>query len=97
MPGEIRKIAAFLDIKIDEATFPTIVEHCTFDYMKANHAKIEAIKDSLFQGQFFNKGTNGRWKELLTQADCEEYEAQAVKELGTEAAHWLKTGQFLNS
>ena len=29
MPGEIRRIADFLDIPIDEARWPAIVEHCT--------------------------------------------------------------------
>lgn len=28
LPGMIREIAAFLDIKIDEEMFPEIVEHC---------------------------------------------------------------------
>ena len=93
MPGEIRKIAAFLEIPIDESTFPTIVEHCTFEYMKSNK-DIEGIKEFLFQGNFFNKGTNGRWKELLSQADCEEYERKAIEEVGQEAADWLKTGQL---
>jgi aryl sulfotransferase len=31
LPCEIRRIAAFLDIPIDEARFPAIVEHCSFD------------------------------------------------------------------
>ena len=34
MEGEIRRIAGFLEIDVDEATWPAIVEHCTFDYMK---------------------------------------------------------------
>ena len=33
--GPIREIAAFLAVPIDEAKFPAIVEHCSFDYMKA--------------------------------------------------------------
>jgi aryl sulfotransferase len=35
MPGEIRKIAAFLEIDIDESKWDTILHHCSFDYMKA--------------------------------------------------------------
>src|SRR3546814_1948914 len=36
MPGEIRRVAAFLDIAIDESRWEAIVEHCSFDYMKAH-------------------------------------------------------------
>jgi len=66
LPGEIRRIAAFLEIPIDEAMFPTIVEHCTFEYMQADKT-IETTKQQSFKGAFFNKGVNGRWRDLLTK------------------------------
>ena len=34
MEGEMRQVAAFLDIPIDESKWEKIVYHCTFDYMK---------------------------------------------------------------
>ena len=34
MPGEIRKIAAYLEIDIDESKWDLMVHHCGFDYMK---------------------------------------------------------------
>ncbi len=43
MPGEIRRIAAFLEIDIDEAHWPAIVEHSTFDYMKANADTLSTV------------------------------------------------------
>ncbi len=36
MPGNIRKIADFLEIEVDEQTWPAILEHCSFDYMKTH-------------------------------------------------------------
>lgn len=63
LPGSIRAIAEFLEIPIDEANFPAIVEHCTFDYMKA-HAELSAPAGGNFwEGgakTFIYKGTNGR-------------------------------------
>ena len=35
LPGEVRKLAAFLEIDVDDAKWPTILEHCSFDYMRA--------------------------------------------------------------
>ena len=42
---------------------------------------------------FINKGVNGRWRDVLTPAECEEYERRAAAELGPECARWLATGE----
>ena len=34
MEGQMREIAAFLDIPIDESRWDMIIHHCSFDYMK---------------------------------------------------------------
>lgn len=98
MPGEMRKIAAFLEIPIDESKWDAIVEHCTFDYMK-EHADLAApLGGIVWEGggkTFINKGTNGRWKDTLTPEDIAKYEAKAVEELGEVCAHWVATGEGL--
>ena len=91
----IRGIAAFLEIPIDEAKFPKIVEHCTFDYMKA-HADMMAPRGGIMWNggakTFINKGTNGRWRDTLSAAEIAAYEDKAVKELGPACAKWLAQG-----
>ena len=68
--------------------FPAIVEHCTFDYMKA-HAELAAPLGGMFwEGgarTFINKGTNGRWRDTLTPEDIQAYEAKAPPSLGRNA------------
>jgi aryl sulfotransferase len=34
MPIEIRRIAEFIDIPINQRNWETILKHCSFDYMK---------------------------------------------------------------
>ena len=95
MPGQIRRIAAFLDIPIDESTWEAIVEHCSFDYMKANATKSVPLGGLFWDGgsqTFIHKGQNGRWRDLLTAEDCAAYESKAVAELGEDCARWLATG-----
>jgi aryl sulfotransferase len=41
---------------------------------------------------FIHKGVNGRWADTLTAADCAEYEARALAELGADCTRWLATG-----
>lgn len=92
MPGEMRRIASFLDIPIDETRWPDIVEYCTFDWMKQNATKSVPLGGAFWDGgaeTFINKGVNGRWADTLTAADIVEYEARTVRELGPECAHWL--------
>lgn len=95
MRGEIRRIAAFLDIPIRDESWENIVEHCSFDWMKSHGPSLVwSAEDTLKNGSdsFIHKGTNGRWKDLLTEEDCSVYEKRAVHELGEECAEWLRCG-----
>jgi len=96
MPGEMRRIAQFLDIPIDEARWTDIQEYCSFDWMKKNAARSVPLGGAFWDGGaevFINKGTNGRWIDTLTAQDSAEYEARAEKELGVECARWLANRQ----
>ncbi len=98
MPGEIRKIAKFLEIPINEEKWPAIVEHCSFDYMKENGAPAAPLGGAFWDGgakTFIHKGTNGRWHNMLTEEDIAKYEAKALEELGEDCANWLATGKGL--
>ncbi|ABS63918.1 sulfotransferase [Parvibaculum lavamentivorans DS-1] len=99
MEGEIRRLARFLDIEVDETRWPAIVEHCTFDYMKKHADKSAPLGGLLWEGgasTFINKGTNGRWRDVLSAEECANYEALAREKLGAECAHWLMTGEGLD-
>jgi aryl sulfotransferase len=94
MPGQIRRIAEFLEIEVDEDRWPTILEHCSFDYMK-RHAELAAPLGGVFwEGgarTFIHKGTNGRWRDVLSREECRRYEQLALEQLGADCAAWLAT------
>ena len=95
LPGSIRRIAGFLDIPINPERFPTIVEHCGFDWMKAHATNATPLGGKPWDGgaaTFIHKGTNGRWRDILTAEDNARYEAAALRELGEACAAWLKDG-----
>jgi len=96
MPAEIRLLAAFLDIPINEDKWDDILLHCSFDYMKANATKSVPLGGAFWDGgaqTFIHKGVNGRWREVLSEEDILRYEQRAAAELGGECAHWLQTGE----
>ena len=96
MPGQMRRIAEFLDIPIDETQWEKTLEYCSFDWMKRNATKSVPLGGAFWDAGaqvFINKGTNGRWTGTLTSEDVAAYEARAVQELGPECARWLATGE----
>ncbi|WP_425409698.1 sulfotransferase domain-containing protein [Hyphococcus sp.] len=96
MPGEIARIAEFLEIDVGEETWPAILEHCSFDYMKNHAEKIVPLGGEPWKGgakTFINKGSNGRWRDMLPAGDSARYEARALEELGEDCAHWLQYGK----
>ena len=95
LDGEMRRVATFLDIPIDERLWPTIMERCSFDYMKAHSSSIMPIlEDFLRDGakSFIYRGTNGRWRDVLTKDDIALYEREARAQLGDACAAWLAAG-----
>ena len=97
LEGTMRKIAAFLDIPIDESKWDLMVHHCGFDYMKKNATLSTPLGGVIFTGgadSFIFKGINDRWRDTLNKADIEAYEARALVEVGPECANWLATGMF---
>ena len=96
MPGQMRRMAQFLDIPVDEAQWQNILEYCSFDWMKKKATKSVPLGGAFWDGgaeTFINKGTNGRWVDVLSEEESAEYEARAVSELGAECARWLANGE----
>ena len=96
MPGEMRRIASFLHIPVDEARWAIMLEHCSFDWMKANATKSVPLGGAFWDAGaeiFINKGVNGRWSDTLSPQDKTEYETRAVQELGPDCASWLAAGR----
>lgn len=100
MPGEIRRIATFLDIDVDETQWSTIFEHCSFEYMKQNADSFSDYFKNLFDGglrNFIYKGTNGRWKDVLDREEIEKYERISKENLTSDCERWLATGETIGS
>ena len=100
MEGEIRRIARFIDLSVEELNWDTILEHCTFNYMKSHADQSVPLGGMFWEGgakTFLHKGTNGRWRDILSEEDSQRYEQKTKAMLGEACSHWLKTGEMLNS
>lgn len=95
LEGEMRKVARFLDIEVPERLWPGLVEQASFETMKANAETLLPTIDGIFAGgakSFIHRGTNGRWREVLSAAELRECDAAVARSLTPDCARWLEHG-----
>lgn len=96
LAGEMRRIAGFLGQAVPEELWPRVVERCTFESMRARGAEIAPF-DFVFEGgaeSFLFKGTNGRWRDVLTESELARYARRVAELLPPDAAAWLEHGSL---
>ena len=96
LPGEMRRLGNFLGIGIEDTAFPVMLRHCRIDYMREQSEKLPAYTRIFTRGasNFFHAGTNGRWKDVLTEEEIARCDAIAARELPADCARWLRTGEL---
>ncbi|MDA0823433.1 MAG: sulfotransferase domain-containing protein [Proteobacteria bacterium] len=93
---EIKRIADFLSIVVDAKKVADVVDRVSFNRMQKDFDDIMPIAPMIWQNgaaTFMNKGTNGRWKEVLNDQDLVLYEDAIKKVLSEDAAKWLANGR----
>ncbi len=96
LDGEMRRIAAFLGQVVPEDLWPSVVERCTFESMRARGDEIGPF-EFVFEGgsnSFLYKGTNGRWRDVLTGDELALYHRRVSELLSPDAAEWLEHGSL---
>ncbi len=97
LEGEMLRVAAYLEIEPADDAWPRLVEACTFGSMKERAKKIMANAELGFVGgtdTFFYKGTNQRWKGVLSDDDLALYPEALERTLSPEAGEWLEKGRL---
>jgi len=95
LSAEMHRIAEFLGIDVPKALWDDVVDRCTFESMRTHSDKVGPF-DLMFEGGadgFLFKGTNGRWRDVLTDDELTRYHAQARALLPADAVAWLEHGR----
>ena len=95
LEGEMRRVADYLGIEVGEEAWPRVVRAATFESMKENAAQIVPLAEMGFQGgaqRFIYKGTNQRWRGLLTDEELALYPEAVKRTLPPDAGAWLEQG-----
>lgn len=99
LAGEIQRIADFLQIPLNAEALPAIIQAVSLETMRdeAVHAESADPNRSPVWKEgaknFFFKGTNGRWKDVLTPEELALYEEKATRLLTPECRAWLEQGR----
>jgi aryl sulfotransferase len=98
LDAEMRRVAAFLQVDINEAVWPSLVRAADFKEMQTRGEAITPGANRLFgEGgvrRFFNKGTNGRWRGIPTDDDLASYDAKVREKFSPGLAAWLEGGRL---
>jgi aryl sulfotransferase len=95
LAGEMRRVADFLDVSVPAAKWPAVVDRCTFESMRSRGAELGEI-ERFFEGgvrSFIFKGTNGRWRDVLTADELAAYASRVAEVLPPAAGVWLERGR----
>jgi hypothetical protein len=93
LEGQMRQLAALLEIPVPEPAWPELVQAATFASMRASAEKITGVTGD---GQllksataFFRRGGSGSGQELLTEAELEHYYARTASLAPADMLRWL--------
>jgi aryl sulfotransferase len=92
LPSEVARVAEYLEIEVTDAEVQEIAHATTFGNMKSNADQL--LPATKRADLFLNKGTNGRWRTMLTDADLLLYKEarQRALNMGVEkdCLNWLE-------
>jgi aryl sulfotransferase len=94
--GEMRRVAAFLDIEIPESLWPRLDDAASFESMQRDGEALIPLAHSLWEGGpkcFLNKGTNGRWRDCVAPEDLALYQSRLDAEVSPALGRWIEHGR----
>lgn len=96
LAGEIRRIADFLTIPLTDETLSPILDAVSLDAMREREGRLNPALQGIWKEgakTFFFKGTNGRWKDVLSADELQLYDETAAKVLTPDCRAWLERGR----
>jgi aryl sulfotransferase len=95
LEGEMRHLAGVLDIPIDEAAWPGLVEAARFGTMQAHADDLAPgahLGEWTSNRAFFARARLGAWRDILSPANQALYTELAPKRVGPDLQAWLEGG-----
>jgi aryl sulfotransferase len=98
LEAEIGRIARFLEFKLESELLARIVEAASFETMRAQgDVLLPTMAQSWDHGarRFLYKGTNDRWRDVVSEADLSDYAELVKANFSPGLAAWLEHGRLV--
>ena len=95
LEGEMRRLAARLDIKVPDDRWPELVEAATFGEMRRRADVVAPDTANRIWKRttgFFHRGTSGQWRDVVDDETLAHYAARVRKLAPPDLADWLHRG-----
>ncbi len=96
--AEMRRVAAFLGIEVPESLWPRLVEAAGFEAMQRDGDALIPMAHALWDHgprRFLNKGTNGRWRDVVAPEHLAAYDERVRREFSPGLARWVEHGRLV--
>ena len=96
LDAELRRLAAFLDVPVDEARWPSFLEAASFAAMRERADELAPgghIAEWRSNRDFFRAARRGVWRDALAAESQALYERVAAERLGPRLKAWLEGGR----
>jgi hypothetical protein len=93
--GQMEYLAGRLGIERSRARLEELAPHAAFDEMKSSAERTAPNADQTFwrsTSDFFRNGTNGQWRDLISEDDLPRYEKRLHELADGVFADWLENG-----
>jgi hypothetical protein len=96
LPGEVKRLAAHLDIPIDNGKAEELAAEASLERARsraediAPEAHLGLWKDT---ARFFRRGTSGEWQTAMTAAQQDRYERLMASLVPPDLGHWIHDGR----
>lgn len=97
LESEMKRIATFLGIDVPDQLWPELVAAASFENMKSKADRLAPqVTSNVWKdtGRFFNKGTNGQWRNILGEKELDLYQQVMSERLSADLANWLENGRL---
>ncbi|MEJ2531305.1 MAG: sulfotransferase domain-containing protein [Halioglobus sp.] len=95
LPGEMRRVARFIDISPRESVMPALVEAAGFSAMRRDGKELLSLLATQIDGghaRFLREGRNRKWEGHFRQQDLDLYQQKLNDLLSPDCARWIQHG-----
>ncbi len=94
LPAQVERIARFIGFDPGQLRMGTIVEHCSFGFMRGRAKELAPFGGTHMDDAraFFQKGPARDYRTELRTDLIERFDRKALEKLGPDCARWLETG-----